>query len=70
MSDQYDRTILKIPLKNVFALEIREQADTVVARILRFADEDQVRDAHVPPLPNVVEANSAPYRRLLTDASR
>ena len=55
-------------MKRVFALELREQADTLVARIVGFKDEHQAPDIHVPPLPNVIEANSPPYRRLLTDA--
>ena len=70
MSDQRHGTILTIPVKGVLALELREEADTLVARILGFNDEDQVPDTHVPPLPEVVEANSAPYRRLLTDTPR
>ena len=53
-------------MKRVFALELREQGGTLVACILGFKDEDDVAGGHLPPLPNVVEANAVPYRRLVT----
>ena len=70
MSDKRDRTILLIPVKRVFALEVRQEGDSLAARIVGFSEEDAVPERHLPPLPEVVEANSAPYRRLLTHDPR
>ena len=57
-----------MPVTRVFALELRERADTLVARILGFHDDDGLPERHVPPLPATVETNSAPYRRLMPGA--
>lgn len=67
MSEAHDGRVLTLPVRKVFALQIREQDNTLLVRLVGFHDDDEVPEAHVPPLPEIVEVTSAPYRRLLSD---
>ena len=72
MSDPREDTSLVTPIRGVFALQIVQRGDALVGRIVGDDDdtEEEVPETHLPPLPEVVEAPSPPYRRLLTDAPR
>jgi hypothetical protein len=72
VSDPAEETSLVTPIRGVFALQIVQRGDTLVGRIIGHDDDEahEVTETHLPPLPEVTEAPSPPYRRLLTDASR
>ena len=62
-----DGNVLTLVVKRVFALQIRDHDSTLLVRLVGFHDDEEVPEAHVPPLPTIVEAISAPYRRTSTD---
>lgn len=68
VADPHEGSILTLVVRGVFALQIRERDDMLLARLLGFHDDEDVPETQAPPLPNIVEANSAPYRRPSTDA--
>jgi hypothetical protein len=70
VSDPHERIVLTLPVRNVFALQVREHDDMFLVRLVGFHDEENVPETHVPPLPKVVEMKSPPYRRLPTDVGR
>jgi hypothetical protein len=70
VSEPHEHIVLTLPVRNVFALQIREHDDRLLVRLAGFHDEEQVPERHVPPLPEVVEMNFPPYRRLPTDVGR
>lgn len=70
VSDPHEHLVLTLPVRNVFALQVREHDGTILVRLVGFHDEEAVPETHVPPLPEVVEMNFPPYRRLPTDVGR
>jgi hypothetical protein len=60
--------VLTFVVKRVFALQIRDHDSTLLVRLVGFHDDEEVSETHVPPLPNIVEASTPPYRRLSPDA--
>jgi hypothetical protein len=72
VSDPREDPSLVTPIRGVFALQIVQRGDTLVGRIVGHDDDDEgkVPETHLPPLPEVIEAPSPPYRRLFTDAPR
>ena len=68
MSD-HEEKLLTLPVKKVFALQVREHGTTLLVRILAFGEDEDVPETHTPPLPDVIEVNAAPYRRLSSDAA-
>jgi hypothetical protein len=68
--DPHEGSVLTLVVKGVFALQIRERDDMLLARLLGFHDDEDVPETHAPPMPNIVEATSAPYRRPSTDTRK
>ena len=67
VSDHHKGKLLTLPVKRVFALQIREHDNTLLVRVLAVGDDEEVPETHMPPLPDVIEMNAAPYRRLSSD---
>lgn len=72
MSDPREDASLVTPIRGVFALQIVDRGGTLFGRIVGDDDDvdETVPETHLPGLPEVVEAPSPPYRRLLTDTPR
>jgi hypothetical protein len=70
VSDPDEHIVLTLPVRNVFALQVREHDEMFLVRLVGFHDEEKVPETHAPPLPDVIEMNVPPYRRLPTDVGR
>lgn len=54
--------LLTLPIRGVFALQVRADEQALLVRLVGFHDDEEVTETHTPPLPQVVEVNRPPWR--------